>query len=69
MTHMGTHIYITSALLFFSLFHTSSTLLGRLSGPDPSRLTQEGCYTVLDMKHWSSVLKEVVWFTLLYVEG
>jgi hypothetical protein len=66
---MGTHIYITSALLFFSLFHTSSTLLGRPAGPDPSRLAQEGCYTVRNVEHWSSVLEVVVWFTLLYVEG
>ncbi len=36
---MHTCLYITSALLFFSSFYTSSILLGRLADPDPSRLT------------------------------
>ncbi len=37
---MHTCIYITSALQFFSSFHTSSILLGRLADPDPSRQIQ-----------------------------
>jgi hypothetical protein len=35
------HIYITSAILFFSSSHTSSILLGRLADSDPSCLTQQ----------------------------
>jgi hypothetical protein len=41
MTYVHTCIYITSALLFFSSLYTSSILLGRLAGSDPSCLTQE----------------------------
>jgi hypothetical protein len=37
---MYTHIYITSALLFFSSSYMSSILLGRLGDPDPSHRTQ-----------------------------
>ncbi len=38
--YVHTCIYITSALLFFSSFYTSSILLGRLADPDPSRQIQ-----------------------------
>jgi hypothetical protein len=41
MTHMATHMYIHDISITILLpFYTSSTLLGRPAGPDPSRLTQ-----------------------------
>ncbi len=56
---MHTCIYITSALLFFTSFYTSSNLLRRLSDPDPSHRTQELLVQVLEVKAISNKHSEI----------